>query len=39
MHLANGTHSPAATWVEISRLFDKESVLEVELIAEIKKTE
>lgn len=34
-----GTHSPAATWVEISRLFDEESVLEVELIAEIKKTE
>ena len=34
-----GTHSPAATWVEISGLFDKESVLEVELIAEIKKTE
>jgi len=34
-----GTHSPAATWVEITRLFDKESVLEVELIAEIKKTE
>ncbi|MEJ8800903.1 RidA family protein [Pontibacter sp. H249] len=34
-----GSHSPAATWVEISRLFDQESVLEVELIAEIKKTE
>ncbi|MBC5774003.1 RidA family protein [Pontibacter sp. KCTC 32443] len=34
-----GTHNPAATWVEISRLFDAESVLEVELIAEIKKTE
>lgn len=34
-----GNHSPAATWVEISRLFDEESVLEVELIAEISKTE
>ncbi|WP_242926770.1 RidA family protein [Pontibacter vulgaris] len=34
-----GTHNPAATWVEITRLFDAESVLEVELIAEIKKTE
>src|SRR5688572_24697760 len=34
-----GAHSPAATWVEVSRLLDNESVLEVELIAEIKKTE
>ncbi|MBK0401497.1 RidA family protein [Adhaeribacter sp. BT258] len=34
-----GTHTPAATWVEITRLLDNESVLEVELIAEIKKTE
>ena len=34
-----GSHSPAATWVEVSRLLDNESVLEVELIAEIKKTE
>ncbi|MBC5993015.1 RidA family protein [Pontibacter cellulosilyticus] len=34
-----GTHSPAATWVQIDRLFDEASVLEVELIAEIKKTE
>ena len=33
------THSPAATWVQIDRLFDEASVLEVELIAEIKKTE
>lgn len=34
-----GSHTPAATWVEASRLLDNESVLEVELIAEIKKTE
>ncbi|WP_299825516.1 RidA family protein [uncultured Pontibacter sp.] len=34
-----GTHSPAATWLQISRLFEEQSVLEVELIAEIKKTE
>lgn len=34
-----GTHNPAATWVEIARLLDSESVLEVELIAEINKTE
>ncbi|MDX5421616.1 MAG: RidA family protein [Hymenobacteraceae bacterium] len=34
-----GNHSPAATWVEITRLFDEESVLEVGLIAEISKTE
>lgn len=34
-----GTHTPAATWVEVTRLLDNESVLEVELTAEIKKTE
>lgn len=34
-----GTHTPAATWVEVNRLLDNESVLEVELIAEIKKSE
>ena len=33
-----GTHCPAATWVQVSGLLDKDSVLEVELIAEIKKT-
>lgn len=33
-----GTHSPAATWVQISRLFEEGSVLEVELIAEIEIT-
>ncbi|MDF2157040.1 RidA family protein [Algoriphagus sp. CAU 1675] len=32
-----GTHTPAATWVEIKRLFDEDSILEVELIAEIEK--
>ncbi|PVY43835.1 RidA family protein [Pontibacter virosus] len=34
-----GTHTPAATWVQVSRLFEEDTVLEVEVIAEIKKTE
>ncbi|MFC5269120.1 RidA family protein [Adhaeribacter terreus] len=34
-----GTHTPAATWVEVTRLLDNKSVLEVELIVEINKTE
>lgn len=33
-----GTHTPAATWVQIERLLMPNAVLEVELIAEIKKT-
>ncbi|WP_210466336.1 RidA family protein [Rufibacter roseolus] len=34
-----GTHTPAATWVQVVRLLEPNVVLEVELIAEIKKTE
>lgn len=34
-----GNHTPAATWVQIARLFDEDTVLEIEVIAEIKKTE
>ncbi|GAA4304265.1 RidA family protein [Nibribacter koreensis] len=34
-----GTHTPAATWVQIVRLLEPNTVLEVELIVEIKKTE
>ena len=34
-----GTHTPAATWVQVVRLLEPNTVLEVELIAEIKKTE
>ncbi|WP_051293213.1 RidA family protein [Olivibacter sitiensis] len=33
-----GDHTPAATWVQVSRLADPNCILEVELIAEIKKT-
>ncbi|GGG17610.1 RidA family protein [Pontibacter amylolyticus] len=32
-------HTPAATWVQVSRLFEEDTILEVEVIAEIKKTE
>ncbi len=32
------THTPAATWVEIKGLLNPDSVVEVELIAEIEKT-
>ncbi|WP_299984838.1 RidA family protein [uncultured Pontibacter sp.] len=34
-----GTHTPAATWVQVSRLFEEDTVLEIEVIAEISKTE
>ncbi|WP_299704792.1 RidA family protein [uncultured Pontibacter sp.] len=34
-----GTHTPAATWVQVSRLFEEDTILEIEVIAEIKKTE
>ncbi|RNI25857.1 RidA family protein [Rufibacter latericius] len=34
-----GTHTPAATWVQVVRLLEPNVVLEVELIAEIQKTE
>lgn len=34
-----GAHTPAATWVQVSRLFEEDTILEIEVIAEIKKTE
>ncbi len=34
-----GNHTPAATWVQVSRLFEEDTILEVEVIVEIKKTE
>ncbi|WP_062544169.1 RidA family protein [Rufibacter tibetensis] len=34
-----GTHTPAATWVQVVRLLEPNVVIEVELVAEIKKTE
>lgn len=34
-----GTHTPAATWVQVARLFEEDTILEVEVIVEIEKTE
>ena len=33
-----GEHTPAATWVQVVRLLEPSAVLEVEIIAEIRKT-